>query len=120
MSAAGRIMQLARLAQQVNALIDCGDYDRITPQDVRAPAFIDELFRIIRTAGGRSIDTTVHIGGSLGPSEEFVEWFRREVAALDADLTGKEWQLRHVEKRGLCLVQVWITEIIGAEAETLA
>jgi hypothetical protein len=35
-------------------------------------------------------------------------------------MTGKEWQLWQIEKRGLCLVLAWITEIIGAKAATLA
>lgn len=120
MSAVRRIMQLARLAQQVSALIDCGDYDTITPRDVRAPSFVDELFQIIHAAGGRKIDTSVHLGNEHGPSDDFVAWFRRGVETAASDMAGQEWPLRQIEKRGLCLVLVWITEIIGAEAEKLA
>jgi hypothetical protein len=115
MSTAGRIMQLAR--QRTHRLRRLR-HDH--PAGREAPSFVDELFRIIHAAGGRKIDRSVHLGYSLGPSDDFVEWFSREIYSLGADMTGKEWQLWQIEKRGLCLVLAWITEIIGAKAATLA
>ena len=119
MSAAGRIMQLARLAQQVAALIDTGDHDTITPQEVRAPAFVDELFRLIHASGGRAVDRSAHLGYVRGPSEDFRAWFCGEIATVAAETVGEDWRLWQVEKRGLCLMLIWIADLVGAEAETL-
>ncbi len=98
------LIKLTSVVLQLNAVIDSGDYDGISLEDVK-----DHIRQgdIVRWLQEHAPDADLSL-----LSDDDVREYGEMLAAIDGGYAGSERKKWGVEKKGLCLLLAWTNELI--------
>ncbi len=99
-----KFWKLTVFVQEINAAIDTGKYQNITPEEVEQHIEAKDLFTFLKKRLGEDFKNV-----SVYDSQDV-----QEITALLYNMwstySGKEYRKWGVEKSGLCLLIAWVTE----------
>jgi len=100
---------LTHLLLNINAALDTGHHDAIGIREVKEHIQRGTVLRFLRDRCREDIDLSMLVDGS---DRDFESWYESKLQEIDGGYAGQERRKWGVEKRGLCLLIAWTTEII--------
>ena len=105
-----KISALTLLILHINSLIDSGEYDDITIEDIHKEIEGKRVLRFLKERAGADIDLSIHLDSeAYGGFESYYEGQLENIYGGNAGQERRKWD---VEKSGLCLVLAWTNEIV--------
>jgi hypothetical protein len=100
---------LTLLILQLNKLLDSGECDSISIDEVHAHIDDGTILKFLKERGGNKIDLGSHLTNSFGDFEKF---YVQHLQSLYDAYAGDERRKWGVEKKGVCLLLAWTNEIL--------
>lgn len=101
---------LTLLILHLNALLDTGQYDSITLEEVKTRIRDGSILRFLRERAGSDIDLSLHLDTkTYGNFERFYVTYLQGILDVYGGNERRKWG---VQNRGLCLLIAWTNEIL--------
>ena len=101
---------LTLLILQLNKLIDTGNYDDITIEEVHQHIDEGTILEFLRQRGQADIDLSVHL--DTNAYGDFRNFYIKQLQSIRNAYAGDERRRWGVQNKGLCLLIAWTNEII--------
>lgn len=102
-----RHTELTLLILQLNSLLDSGQYDSITLDEVKKRIRDGSVLDYIQERAGRDVDLGLHLS-SAAFTTNYIAYLQAILDGYDGD-EARRWG---VKNRGLCLLIAWTNEIL--------
>jgi len=101
------VSSLAMVLFGLSSMLDSGDCDDITLEDVKSRARNGTLLDYLKERGGDTMTT-----GLLERNEEFAAWYAAQILENIETMDGEERRKYGIQNRYLCLLISYTAEII--------
>jgi hypothetical protein len=101
------VSSLAMMLFGLSAMLDTGEHDDITIEEVKRRASDGDLLDFLKTRAGGSFAMNLH---EAHPG--FARWYVAQIAENCGVMAGRERRKYGIERRGLCLLVSYTAEII--------